>query len=396
MAILPHMGRALLHPPMAILGLGLFAAACSVINSPEEATPPDDGQGGAGAASTTSSGGASSSSSSSSSSGGGGGGIVGTCGNGMMETGEVCDDGFNTECGDCNTDCSGPGTGSTCGDGAVCEDTEVCDDGFATACGDCNETCTLTGTGSTCGDGVVCPDTENCDDGFTTACGACNMDCSAPGTGSTCGDNDVCPDTEACDDGNTLPCGGSNMCTANCAAMCMTTTIAATHRGWWTDSGDHTATNNNTLTGQSGSTNYRSYFTFNLSGLANMTVESATLRLELEDFSSTNSSENFSAYDVTTNVVTLEASGSGQVGIYNDLGGGTFYGSYFGATSAQIGNVLTINLNANAVSDIQAKVGGNNFAIGIRCTTCSSTSTQFVKFSQSNEARTHELQVVAY
>ncbi len=383
---------------MVLLGLGLFAGACSVINNPDEATPPeDDGQGGFGA-STSEGGATSSSSSSSSTSSTGGSGGMATCGNGMMEPGEACDDGFTTACGDCNADCSAPGTGSTCGDGVVCEDTEVCDDGFTTACGDCNETCTLTGTGSTCGDGDVCPDTEACDDGFTTSCGACNDTCTAPGTGSTCGDNTVCPDTEMCDDGNTLPCSPTALCSANCAAMCTNTTIAASDRGWYTNVGNHTNTNQNTLTGQSGSSTYRSFFTFNLTTLANMTVESAVLRLELEGYSSGSASESFSVYDVSTNVTTLTATNTGQTGIYSDLGGGTFYGNYSGVTQVLANNntIVTINLNAAAVADIQAKVGTNNFAVGLRCTTCSTAATEWVRFSSSNEARTHELEVVVY
>ncbi|MFO0570973.1 MAG: hypothetical protein U0263_35390, partial [Polyangiaceae bacterium] len=126
---------------------------------------------------------------------------------------EKCDDGKTTACGTCNANCSGPGTGSVCGDGVLCPDTEFCDDGGTNACGPCNANCSAAGTGSTCGDGVVCPDTENCDDGHTTACGACNANCQAPGTGSYCGDGATCADTETCDDGFVDNCG---TCNATC------------------------------------------------------------------------------------------------------------------------------------------------------------------------------------
>ena len=60
----------------------------------------------------------------------------------------------------------------------ICPELEACDDGFADACGSCNSDCSGAGTGATCGDGDFCPELEACDDGFTDACGTCNADCS--------------------------------------------------------------------------------------------------------------------------------------------------------------------------------------------------------------------------
>ncbi|MCB9592296.1 MAG: MYXO-CTERM sorting domain-containing protein [Sandaracinaceae bacterium] len=137
------------------------------------------------------------------------------CGNGIVETGETCDDGFADACGTCNVDCTGGGSGASCGDGVVCPELEACDDGFTDACGSCNVDCMAAGTGSTCGDGSLCMETEACDDGFTDACGTCNADCTAAGTASTCGDGDRCEETEACDDGFTDACG---TCNADCTA----------------------------------------------------------------------------------------------------------------------------------------------------------------------------------
>ena len=137
------------------------------------------------------------------------------CGDGIPVPPETCDDGFRDACGACNATCSGPGTGSVCGDGFRCPETEVCDDGGTNDCGPCNATCTAPGTGSTCSDDVVCPDTEACDDGGTSDCGPCNATCSGPGTGSVCGDGVRCPETEFCDDGGTNNCGP---CNATCTA----------------------------------------------------------------------------------------------------------------------------------------------------------------------------------
>lgn len=68
---------------------------------------------------------------------------TGICGNGTVETGETCDDGYTDACGSCNATCDAAGSGSTCGDGVVCTETEECDDGN-TADGDgCSAACTV-------------------------------------------------------------------------------------------------------------------------------------------------------------------------------------------------------------------------------------------------------------
>ena len=80
-------------------------------------------------------------------------------------------------------------TPSLCGNGTL-DDGEVCDDGYTDACGTCNADCSAEGAGATCGDGESCPELETCDDGYTDACGTCNADCSAVGSGATCGDGE--------------------------------------------------------------------------------------------------------------------------------------------------------------------------------------------------------------
>ena len=130
---------------------------------------------------------------------------------------EVCDDGFTDACGTCNADCTGAGTGSSCGDGEVCPEVETCDDGFTDSCGSCNADCSGPGVAPVCGDGEHCVESEFCDDGYTDACGSCNEDCTAPGTGSTCGDGVTCPEAgEVCDDFNTNSCDG---CNADCTRV---------------------------------------------------------------------------------------------------------------------------------------------------------------------------------
>jgi len=143
------------------------------------------------------------------------------CGDGAVTGPEFCDDGHETDCGDCNATCTALGSGSVCGDGQVCEDKESCDDGHETDCGDCNATCTALGSAAVCGDGQVCEDKESCDDGHETDCGDCNATCDALGSGSVCGDGQVCEDKEFCDDGKTDPWGTCNeQCTATGIVAC--------------------------------------------------------------------------------------------------------------------------------------------------------------------------------
>ncbi|MBN2497459.1 MAG: DUF4215 domain-containing protein [Deltaproteobacteria bacterium] len=151
------------------------------------------------------------------------------CGNGVVEPPEGCDDG-DTDPGDgCSSYCQvEPGwtcddeepSGCThtvgCGDG-VREDPEVCDDGYQDACGTCNADCTGPGTGAACGDSEICPELEVCDDGYTDACGTCNADCSGPGAGAACGDSQICPELEACDDG--VNDGGEGECLPGCGGF---------------------------------------------------------------------------------------------------------------------------------------------------------------------------------
>ena len=72
------------------------------------------------------------------------------CGNGVVESGEICDDGYTDACGTCNADCTNVGGGATCGDGELCPQFETCDDGNTEECGDCNADCSGDGTGEDC------------------------------------------------------------------------------------------------------------------------------------------------------------------------------------------------------------------------------------------------------
>lgn len=119
-----------------------------------------------------------------------------TCGDGVLDPSEQCDDGMNnsdTAPNACRNNCWLP----WCGDGVV-DTAEQCDDGVGgnsdTAPNACRTTCVV----SHCGDSVV--DTgEQCDDGNSVSTDACRNNC----VSAVCGDGLVWSGQEACDDGNT-------------------------------------------------------------------------------------------------------------------------------------------------------------------------------------------------
>ncbi|MDX2055669.1 MAG: DUF4215 domain-containing protein [Polyangiaceae bacterium] len=171
-----------------------------------------------------------------------------TCGNGLIETGEVCDDGNSTPGDGCsglcrveaNFACPAPGaacvTTIVCGNGTL-EGSEACDDRNVLPLDGCDAGCNVeTGYGcatpgqpctpvaqAVCGDSV--PNAgETCDDGGTLSGDGCSASCqlepgyNCPQPGQACVLDEYCgngnlSDTEACDDGNPTPGDG---CTGLC------------------------------------------------------------------------------------------------------------------------------------------------------------------------------------
>lgn len=165
---------------------------------------------------------------------------VDLCGNGIVDDGEVCDDGNIQECGTCNSDCTATVAWPKCAYRVPCAHDADCASGACVA-----HRCT-----KSCGDGYVEPPGEFCDDGNTSPCGTCSATCLMPipeispyfvkctvGVGcktgvdcesgscvqgkcmSVCGDG-VVQTGEACDDGNNDACGTCNAaCTATNATV---------------------------------------------------------------------------------------------------------------------------------------------------------------------------------
>ncbi|HYS04489.1 MAG TPA: DUF4215 domain-containing protein [Candidatus Dormibacteraeota bacterium] len=92
-----------------------------------------------------------------------------TCGNGVPDPFEQCDDG-NLLDGD---SCSGACAATPCGNGTL-EGSEQCDDGNLKSGDGCSETCRR----EVCGDGIVQPgNKEECDDGNLTSLDGCSSTC---------------------------------------------------------------------------------------------------------------------------------------------------------------------------------------------------------------------------
>jgi fibro-slime domain-containing protein len=189
--------------------------------------------------------------------------LIWVCGNGVVDPGEACDDGNTTGTDGCSADCTTVEPGWTCPKGAngvggpctvapanVCGNGilgtgEGCDDGNATSGDGCSATC-IPETGWTCptpgqackrirfcGDGVVDLDLgEACDDGNATGGDGCSPKCSVepdfvcPAPGQPCVSTVRCGDgkiggTEQCDDGNMLSSDGcSTTCTIESGWTC--------------------------------------------------------------------------------------------------------------------------------------------------------------------------------
>jgi cysteine-rich repeat protein len=126
---------------------------------------------------------------------------AGICGNGIEESGEVCDDGNTVSCDGCTALCQRED--DICGDSIV-ECGEGCDDGNTMAGDGCNAVCASEG----CGNGTLDAG-EVCDDGNILNCDGCNATCSR--ADDMCGDS-IVECGEQCD-GVLDPPQGCSSCT---------------------------------------------------------------------------------------------------------------------------------------------------------------------------------------
>jgi cysteine-rich repeat protein len=196
---------------------------------------------------------------------------VSACGNGALGPTETCDDGNVVDADGCDSNCRPTG----CPNG-VRTGTELCDDGNMTNADGCDNDCTVA---STCGNGTV-QSFETCDDGARVAGDGCSPICQretgyacsgAPSTcAPICGDSRVIP-PEICDDGNLI---GGDACEADCrSSLCPSTDVEPNGTR-----ATASCVNLRALaTGSIGVTGDQDYWTFSLTTVADVRIETTDL-----------------------------------------------------------------------------------------------------------------------
>ena len=140
----------------------------------------------------------------------------GSCGDGVEDPGEECDDGNEADDDSCPSGAKGACKAAKCGDGVVWAGEEVCDDGNMEGGDGCEVDCTV--TGAECGNAVMEPG-EGCDDGNDVeedgcpsgAMGQCKV-------AAKCGDGFLWMGMEGCDDGNSEE---GDMCPSGAVGQCL-------------------------------------------------------------------------------------------------------------------------------------------------------------------------------
>ncbi len=132
------------------------------------------------------------------------GGAPPSCGDGVLDPPEECDDGNTLDTDACTSAC----VVASCGDGIVqFVASEECDDGNA----EDGDACTTQCREAVCGDAIVRAGVEVCDDGNLADDDGCRNNCGS----ALCGDGVVQAGSEVCDDGNRVD---TDLCTNACAA----------------------------------------------------------------------------------------------------------------------------------------------------------------------------------
>jgi len=148
------------------------------------------------------------------------------------------------------------------------------------------------------------------------------------------------------------------------------------NQGWWSATFSNNASNPNYFVGLAteeddenviGEHLLNNFFIFDISNLS-APASSAVLNLQFfEAYSSTGAAIlTYSLFDVSTNLALLNANTGTSLGIFNDLGSGTSYGSFSISTSHGFFDVVSLTLNSAGLADLNAAISGGaqQFAIG--------------------------------
>jgi hypothetical protein len=133
--------------------------------------------------------------------------------------------------------------------------------------------------------------------------------------------------------------------------------IAAVDTGTYTSGGTHDYTNTNYTAGAGFYDGYdrRNFFVFNLEGIGSASSATLQVKLPSRGYGSTDVSESFELWDITTDIADL-INGLGGVTAYTDLGSGTSYGSVSVFQSDE-NQFIEIVLNADALASINSSSG---------------------------------------
>jgi hypothetical protein len=177
-------------------------------------------------------------------------------------------------------------------------------------------------------------------------------------------------------------------------------TFNAIERGWFAETGAHSAALRNTSTGIAGDLGtLRAFLVFDLSALEESITE-AMLHLELEAYLSAGMQETVVVSGVVAPAramaITYRPGAAAGQAIFEALGSGVEYGRAT-VTACDVGRVIEIPLNPKAMADIQASAG-RLFTIGIQLepampSLAENDPFKVIRFSAAAEARKHQLVV---
>ncbi len=164
-------------------------------------------------------------------------------------------------------------------------------------------------------------------------------------------------------------------------------TVLADDRGWYDETGNHIANNDNYVVGDLTDYYHRNWMSFQLP-IFTRPVMAAELIIKAYKVTG---SETYQLRDVVTPVDVLKAGGTGKIAIYEDLGEGTIYGSR-NFTTADTNQVVTIGLNSSLVAALNAK-SGQSFAMGGALTTLNTIRDEEYLYGFSNDGDANAIQL---
>ena len=143
------------------------------------------------------------------------------------------------------------------------------------------------------------------------------------------------------------------------------------NQGWWSTTVGNDDDNDNYIVGElgepSGKGIYNNFFTFDISGLSSPIV-SAALKLQRYIGQSDSGAlvHEYHLYDVTTAPDVLNMNVGTSVAIFTDLGSGVSYGTHAISVAGSFGEILMLDLNANAIADLNTAIANRDswFSIG--------------------------------